>query len=188
MGGPGTDRRRLLLAGMAAAALPSLALADTTASQVDPTRALKLYNPHTDERFDDAYFADGAYIPDALVALDRFCRDFREDKAIPMDQRVYDIAWALAERYRIARGIRVTVRVHSAYRTKATNEALRPEGAARNSLHMAGKALDLSVDGFGMRFLANHARRVATGGLGLYWRGRFVHLDTGPARTWFRRI
>ncbi|MFE0753390.1 YcbK family protein [Inquilinus sp. NPDC058860] len=180
---PVTRRRALL--GLAA--LPFCAAA---APAVDPTgeRRLKLYNPHTDERFDDVYAVDGAVSDDARKRLNRLLRDHHVDKATDMDPGVFDLLWLISRRYQLARDRRVTINLHSGYRTPETNEKLRPEGAARNSLHMQGKAVDLSVQGYGMVFLANHARAVASGGLGLYWRSDFVHLDTGPKRVWYKRF
>lgn len=177
-------RRRALL-GLAA--LPLCAAAAPAIDQPGERR-FKLYNPHTDERFDDVYAVDGAYLDDARKRLNRLLRDHHVDVATDMDPGVFDLLWLISRRYQLARGRQVTINLHSGYRTPETNEKLRPEGAARNSLHMQGKAVDLSVQGYGMVFLANHARAVASGGLGLYWRSDFVHLDTGPKRVWYKRF
>jgi uncharacterized protein YcbK (DUF882 family) len=172
-------RRRVLL-GLAALPFPA----------VDPTgeRRLRLYNPHTDERFDDVYAIDGSYGADASKQLNWLLRDHHVDVATDMDPGVFDLLWLMSRRYQVATKRLVTINLHSGYRTPETNEKLRPEGAARNSLHLQGKAVDLSVQGYGMVFLANHARAVASGGLGLYWRSDFVHLDTGPKRLWYKRF
>jgi uncharacterized protein YcbK (DUF882 family) len=176
--------RRRALIGLAA--LPFCAAA-APAIDRPGERRLKLYNPHTDERFDDVYAVDNAYQPAATQRLNWLLRDHHVDVATEMDPGVFDLLWSMAQRYQAAKGSRVTINLHSGYRTPETNESLRPEGAARNSLHLQGKAVDLSVQGYGMVFLANHARAVATGGLGLYWRSDFVHLDTGPKRIWYKR-
>jgi uncharacterized protein YcbK (DUF882 family) len=181
----GSLTRRRALLGLAA--LPFCAAA---APAVDQTgeRRLRLYNPHTDERFDDFYAVEGAVSPDAWKRLNWLLRDHHVDKATDMDPGVFDLLWLMSRRYQVAKGRRVTINLHSGFRTPETNEKLRPEGAARNSLHLQGKAVDLSVQGYGMVFLANHARAVASGGLGLYWRSDFVHLDTGPKRLWYKRF
>jgi uncharacterized protein YcbK (DUF882 family) len=31
-------------------------------------------------------------------------------------------------------------------------------------------------------------REIGAGGIGIYWRSRFVHMDTGPRRFWYRRV
>ena len=64
---------------------------------------------------------------------------------------------------------------------------LLTEGAALNSLHLQGMAVDVSVQGLGINILANQAMQIGAGGLGIYWRSGFVHLDTGRHRFWYRR-
>lgn len=182
---PSRPTRRRVLTGLAA--LPLCAAAAPAIDQPGERR-LELYNPHTDERFDGLYAVDGAYETAAWRQLNWLLRDHHVDKATDMDPGVFDLLWAMSRRYRVATGRQVTINLHSGFRTPETNEKLRSEGAARNSLHLQGKAVDLSVQGYGMVFLANHARAVASGGLGLYWRSDFVHLDTGPKRLWFRRF
>ena len=176
----------MILGSGALAALPLLAGLRPAAGSIP--RALKLYNVHTRDSFDGAYFRDGGYMPEVLKDLDWLLRDHHADVAAPMDPKVYDLLWALGARYRRARGHDVVINIHSAYRTEETNERLRDEGAAQSSLHKSGQAVDVSVQGYGMNFLANHALKIGAGGVGLYWRARFVHLDTGPSRRWYKRI
>lgn len=182
-------KRRAFTSGMlAGAALPLLAPATLLA--VARPRALRLYNPNTRERWRGAYHDGTALVAKAREELDWFLRDFHEKQETAMDPAVLDLMWRLAERYRRAGRGQVTLNVHSAYRTKITNDRLIPEGAARNSQHLKGKAVDLSVQGYGMQFLARHGISVANaagGGLGTYWRGKFIHLDSGPSRRWWRR-
>jgi len=151
-------------------------------------RRLKLYNIHTGEHFDGEYHDGRRYLLDALAALDWFLRDHHADATAIMDMDVLDLVWQMDRRYRIARGHQPTINVHSAYRTEATNQALVSEGAAVNSYHVRARAIDISVQGYGIHILANFAQAVqVAGGLGIYWRGRFVHLDTGPRRFWYSR-
>jgi uncharacterized protein YcbK (DUF882 family) len=173
--------RRAVIAGLAAAAAAPGAL------RAAGERRLRLVNAHTGERFDDVYHDGTAYLDEALSALDWLVRDHRENVAAAMDPALYDLVWALGSRYAAARGARPVIAVHSGFRTETTNEMLRAEGAAQNSLHMAGMALDVSVPGLGINILANQALRIGAGGLGIYYRSGFVHLDTGPPRFWYRR-
>src|SRR5262249_12122784 len=56
-------------------------------------------------------------------------------------------------------------------------------GVAEKSQHVYGRAIDVSFD----RRLVDAetaARRMARGGVGWYPRSHFVHLDTGPTRSW----
>ena len=78
--------------------------------------------------------------------------------------------------------------VHSAYRSPQYNAKI--ENAARNSLHMYGKAVDFSVPGISIREVCSHsllARNTAgRGGVGYYPGKGFVHLDSGAYRQWLK--
>lgn len=170
----------------ALAGLPLLGLGAVPA-RAATARRVRLYNAHTGEQFDDIYHDGEGYLDDALSSLDWLVRDHRENVAAAMDPGVYDLVWTLGGRYAAARGSRPMITVHSGYRTPETNDALRTEGAAQNSLHMQGMAIDISVQGLGINILANQALRIGVGGLGIYYRSGFVHMDTGRPRFWYRR-
>jgi uncharacterized protein YcbK (DUF882 family) len=172
--------RRAVLIGLAAVAAP-------VSVRAEGERRLRLLNAHTGESFDDIYHDGSAYLDAALEALDWLVRDHRENVAVAMDPGVYDLVWTLGSRYAAARGSRPVIAVHSGFRTQTTNDLLRAEGAAQNSLHMQGMAIDVSVPGLGINILANQALRIGAGGLGIYYRAGFVHLDTGRPRFWYRR-
>ncbi len=75
----------------------------------------------------------------------------------------------------------------SGYRSQKLNEMLRKKGrnVARESQHVRGRAIDFRLRGVSGRRLGRWARRHHTsGGVGTYPRGGFVHVDTGPPRTW----
>lgn len=187
------DRRSLIKAVGGAtfcSVLPIAApavLSSPVAAQTPETRFLKLYQPHTDERFEAEFEVDGALLFDARMALNWFLRDHHTDIATRMDPAVFDLLYRMQGLYRRARGHTPWVNIHSAFRMRSTNENLRSEGSALNSYHLKGQAVDISVQGYGIHILANFAQRLGAGGLGIYWRGRFVHVDTGPTRFWYRR-
>ena len=75
--------------------------------------------------------------------------------------------------------------LYSGYRNPAYNATLR--GAAANSQHMQGTALDLSWSGFSGRRLqeyGNLARSIGFRGIGYYANDGFIHVDIGPERYW----
>ena len=76
------------------------------------------------------------------------------------------------------------VNIHSGFRSKKTNEYLRQNSnkVAKNSMHILGKAIDFSIPGHTSRSIAKITRANTKGGVGSY--PNFVHLDSGPKRSW----
>lgn len=169
-------RRRdlLLAAGLsvivrgAAAALPGT------------PRRLRLYNAHTRETFDGPYRDVDGPIASAMADLAMVLRDHHANKTGPLDVQTLDFLYDVMEATSQGRAT-----ILSAYRTPETNAWLRRTtfGVAERSQHMYGRALDVAFDSR----LAD-AERVALamkrGGVGWYPRSRFIHLDTGPVRSW----
>jgi uncharacterized protein YcbK (DUF882 family) len=143
-------------------------------------RRLKLKNVHTGETFEGPYRDDTGPIADAVTDLAHFLRDFHVNKVGPLDvgtlDFLADVMDAVGE---------TNASVLSAYRTPETNARLRATmfGVAEKSQHLYGRAIDVSFD---RRLLdaETAARRMARGGVGWYPRSHFVHLDTGPTRSW----
>jgi uncharacterized protein YcbK (DUF882 family) len=159
-------------------------LFDSRFAQAAPQapRELTLYHTHTDRRLSVAYFADGAYVQDALTALDRFLCDFRTGEVKPLDRGLFDIL------YRIQRTAQSagTYEIIAAYRSPETNEMLRrlSSGVARNSLHLTGQAIDVRLTDLHTTTLRDIARSLKAGGVGYYASSDFVHVDTGRVRYW----
>ena len=175
--------RRAFLGAAGAAVIVRPALAD----EHEPRR-IKLYNPHTDESWDDVFRDETGYLGEAWDRLNWFMRDHYENVASVMDPGVFDLLWRLQRRYAEVYGRAATVNIHSAFRTEATNERLRREGAVQNSFHKYGRAVDVSMQGFGIWFLLDQVQAIGAGGRGIYMRGQFAHIDTGPPRQWVQPI
>jgi uncharacterized protein YcbK (DUF882 family) len=145
-------------------------------------RRLVLYNPHTDEHFDDVYWTDGAYVGDSLRHINWLMRDFHRDQVAPIDADLLDLLHRIAQQLETPGPIRVL----SGYRTAATNRQLRREGfaPAAHSEHLLGKAADIRIDGVRLRHLRRAAMSLKEGGVGTYWHDDFVHVDVGPVRVW----
>ena len=58
------------------------------------------------------------------------------------------------------------------------------EGVARRSFHMAGRAIDIRIQKKESVDVQKAALTLGGGGVGYYPSSNFVHLDTGPVRTW----
>ncbi len=123
------------------------------------------------------------YLPDGLREVDHYLRDFRTGEVHPIDRGVLDILHALS---RNAPGRSPVFHVISGYRSPRTNAMLRQKshGVAKRSLHMQGKAIDITLPGWETRYLYRAALNLARGGVGFYPKSGFVHVDTGRVRTW----
>jgi uncharacterized protein YcbK (DUF882 family) len=82
------------------------------------------------------------------------------------------------------------IAVLSGYRSAQTNAALRrrSRGVASNSYHIRGQAVDFYIPSVPLSRVKSAAESLAStsfgGGVGYYPRNNFVHVDTGPVRTW----
>lgn len=176
------SRRRLfgLAAGAAASAIAAPALALSTS----PARNLSLVNLHTGEQISAAFFENGAYLPDALGALNHVLRDFRTGETHAMATGLLDLVSDLSTLLQV----RTPVQVISGYRSPATNAALhaRSSGVATRSLHMEGMAMDIRMEGVPLTRLRDAALSLGRGGVGFYPDpdNNFVHVDVGRVRRW----
>jgi len=146
----------------------------------DGTRRLTLKHAHTGETFDGPYRDGTGPLPSAMSDLAVFLRDFHVDKTGPVDLDMLDfLAEAMA-----GTGQR-SATVLSGFRTKATNERLRATsfGVAENSQHLYGKAIDVTFD-HDLGGTEQAALALKRGGVGWYPRSHFIHLDSGPIRSW----
>ncbi len=71
--------------------------------------------------------------------------------------------------------------VTSAYRSPEHN---RKVGGAKGSKHLEGSAFDISMANHNPASFIAAARKAGFKGIGTYPRSNFVHIDTGPARSW----
>lgn len=112
-------------------------------------------------------------------AFNWLLRDLRAGEQITIDEELLEIAARVQSHFKAD-----ALTIKSAYRTPRTNASIR--GAARRSLHMKGKAIDISIADVPTAKIVSSARQLGAGGIGWYPRRGFVHLDTGPARNWRR--
>lgn len=75
----------------------------------------------------------------------------------------------------------VPITINSGYRSPSHNAAV---GGAKNSQHMYGTAADISAPVDYQTLLAAARLFFGDGGIGTYEGDGFVHVDTGPQRTW----
>lgn len=177
------DRRSFLQGMFAAGVTAGAGLIPNAAHalrQWPENRWLHLVNPHTGETLHEWYVYEGRYLEDTYRRFCRLVRDWRAGEAVAMHPSLMDMLFALHYDFRVD-GIKIT----SGYRTPQTNRQL--EGAARNSQHLRGLALDIVVPNRKSGDVAQTLRDLIPGGIGWYPSKGFVHADLGPRRTWTGR-
>lgn len=172
--------RRLLLKASLAGSV--LAIAPISSVWASSERSLSLHNLHTGEQINQPYWMQGDYLPETLSAINNVLRDHRSGEVYPIDPGLLDFLSALQQRM----GARQGYEVISGYRSPATNARLHnaSNGVAKRSLHMQGKAIDIRLPGTQLASLHAAAREMKAGGVGLYTRSNFIHVDTGRVRYW----
>lgn len=145
-------------------------------------RQLAFLNTHTGERFSDAYWENGNYVPDAMSAINQVMRDHRSGEVHAIDPRLLDQLHTLNGLVESSAPFQII----SGYRSPATNAALhdRSSGVATRSLHMDGRAIDIRVRGVELTRLRDAALGMNAGGVGYYEASDFIHVDTGRVRRW----
>jgi uncharacterized protein YcbK (DUF882 family) len=175
-------RRAFLRAGLGAVAgclAPRLASASAAGSEA---RSLAFHSLHTGEKLRVVYFERGAYVSDALSAVDHVLRDFRTGEVREISRGLLD----LLHRLSLSLETSAPFEVISGYRSPATNSSLRKagRGVASGSLHMTGWAADVRVPGRELAAVRRAALDLRAGGVGYYPDSDFVHVDVGRVRFW----
>lgn len=175
------NRRQFLSSiaiGTAAITAPGLALSQTF---WESPRTLWLKRAGTQEEERLIYWANGQYLGDGYRQACNLLRDLKANQAVTMDPTLLDILRGIQGWFEAA-GIYKPIIVSSGYRAPQTNA--NTEGAARNSMHLYGKAADLWLPDVPSDYLARLALYLQGGGVGVYTGRGFVHVDSGKLRTW----
>lgn len=176
------QRRKWLSLGglvLGASLLPNQVMASL--STVTPL-ALRFRNINTGDTH-AVKFSGGNLASADLKRLDYLMRDRHTGQIKHIDPNLFVKLNMLQQRL----GFRnAEILVLSGYRSAKTNAALRRNhrGVASNSFHIRGQAIDFQVSGVPLRKVKAAAESLHNGGVGYYPRSNFVHVDTGPVRTW----
>ena len=118
------------------------------------------------------------------VKLCHALRDTRapqSEQVVQIDVRLLNLLFATQQWMKIHNQYRPLM-ITSGYRTLKTNNSL--ENAAKNSMHLQGRAADFYIDGLPSKYLSDLVKYFQEGGVGLYVTKHFVHVDTGRVRSW----
>ena len=147
------------------------------------TRRIRVHAVSLKERETVTFAKNGRYDERGLRELNYLFRDRHSGAVRKMDPRLYDSLFAIVQR---AGDSETEIKLISAYRTKKTNDRLRrrSRGVAKNSYHITGQAIDFYLSNRNLKHLHKNAVILDMGGVGYYPGANFVHIDTGPNRTW----
>lgn len=162
-------------------AIPATSLANIQKPQLQEQQ-LSLLNLHTGEALKSTFVADGQFQEASLGELNYLLRDHRTDQVHQMDTQLLSLLHDLQQTF----GVHNPIHVISAYRSPKTNEMLRQKNGkvAKKSYHMQGKAIDIRIPGIPLKDLHTASLAMKSGGVGLYSRSNFIHLDVGRVRRW----
>lgn len=118
---------------------------------------------------------------DGYTNVCKALRDVHAGVAVYMSVDLLDILCGI-QRWLIHYGYTAPIIITSGYRTPERNRSI--EGAARNSLHTKGMAVDIRIPGVSTQILGRMAQMFQRGGVGFYMNKDFVHIDVGRVRYW----
>lgn len=177
------QRRRWLALGgivLGSALMPTELLA---AVSTPKPRILSFRNINNGERLTSQLVNGKITSAAALQQLNYFMRDRRSQQVTRMDPNLFSKFYQIQSQL----GLRNTeIQIVCGYRAPATNAAMRrrSRGVAKNSYHTRGQAIDFRIDAVSLSQVRKAAQALNNGGVGYYPRSNFVHIDTGPVRTW----
>ena len=143
---------------------------------------LVMGNAHNREHLRIRYRdAEGRYDAQALEQVELFFRSRTDGARGHVSLRLVELIDFVGDRAHAP-----ALSLVSGYRSPEFNQSLRDGGGrvARASLHTEGLAADVVPAGADLRRLWLELRRLRVGGVGLYQKEGFLHLDTGNPRFW----
>jgi len=166
--------RRSFLAA-SAAALTSFLL--PRRPQADNVRRLAVRHAASGARFEGLWHDGRLPDPAAMAELSAVLADPGATPPLAFDPATIDIVWKVATQA----GLEGPLEIRSGYRTPQVNR--RAHGAG-DSLHLRASAVDLSIPAARLALATDAALKLGRGGVGVYRRRSFLHLDSGAVRHW----
>jgi uncharacterized protein YcbK (DUF882 family) len=186
-GGRGGTTLKAFIGSVFAAALLALAVPASVAAQesapaTGPERVLSFFNIHNGSHLSVVYRRGDEYLPAGLAEINHILRDPVCGDEHPIDPGVLDFLYDLLEKL----DYRGEVQAVCGFRSVETNTMLhnKTSGVVLNSMHTRGRALDFRLTGLDSKKVYETAKAMRRGGTGYYKASDFVHIDTGPVRSW----
>ena len=150
------NSRRTFIKTAAIVTAGLLAPVDWARAATRRERMIKMFNPHTGESIRAVFWTpEYGYIQPAMDEISNFFRDFRQNQIVTVDIDLLNILHYMQS------------------------------NVGKQSYHMKAQAADISIQGYTSRQLRAMAQRLNAGGIGLYRGSNFIHVDSGPIRTWY---
>lgn len=183
MTGIDKNRRKWLSLGGIALGVSFLPNTVLAALSTPKPGLLRFRNINTGDTFSGEFNLARGFSASNLKKLDYLLRDKRNNKVHKMDPRLFHKFYQIQKNL----GLRNTeIQIICGYRSPSSNAAMhrKSRGVASNSYHMRGQAIDFRIDGVPLARVKRAAESLNNGGVGYYPRSNFIHIDTGPVRTW----
>ncbi|QIW16550.1 hypothetical protein A4G20_09480 [Pasteurellaceae bacterium RH1A] len=144
---------------------------------------LRLYNANTGERLVTNFHNGSKFVSSELSKLNHIMRDRRNNQVRRIDPNLFMRLYQVQRRLGLKNP---EITLLSGYRSAQSNASLRRNhrGVASNSYHIRGQAMDFRIASVSTAKIRNAALSLSNGGVGYYPRSNFVHIDTGPDRSW----
>ncbi len=123
----------------------------------------------------------GNYSQKTMDAIANFFRCRMTHEEFPIDPQLIEVLDSIEDHFGAKE-----IKLISAYRSPARNSKMRRRNrrVAKESFHMHGMAADIEVPHVSAKRVRDFAYKLNQGGIGYYSRRSFIHVDTGPLRTW----
>ncbi|WP_455233538.1 YcbK family protein [Geopseudomonas aromaticivorans] len=160
----------------------SSAAPDWRLQLLNKERVLRLHRRSSKETATLCYWRPGSgWDAKGYAAACHLLRDVSYQRAVQIDARLLDTLYIM-QAWLAAFGRHHEIHILSGYRTPEHNSKL--EGAAKNSLHLQGRAADILIPGLPTQVVGDMGRMISAGGVGFYPSRGFIHVDSGNIRTW----
>jgi uncharacterized protein YcbK (DUF882 family) len=142
---------------------------------------IRIYVYHLGESEEITFRSGGKISQEGLEKINHLLRSRDSNDKTSIDPRLVDLLDHLQDRFGAD-----TVEIISGFRSGEFNEQLLEQGrqVSQKSLHTQGRAIDFHLDEIREETLRAYLESLELGGVGYYGALDFIHIDTGPYRTW----